>query len=213
MELDLDFLARRLATRGVAVSAAHLVDALPAAWAHHDALVERGIQHPWHGLVTRLLEGAGVPDPAPHVEWLWSEQPRANLWRKPIRSVVAVARELAAAGHRVAVLSNSEGRIAELLAEVGIADPFCHVVDSGRLPFAKPDRRIFAHARTLCLGDEAPDSLPIHIGDSWAADIAGARDAGWRAVWYGAHARPVDDPLVACARDGEELRAALARWL
>lgn len=160
-----------------------------------------------------LLEDSGVADPGPHVSWLWSEQPQANLWRKPIAPVVAIARELAAAGHRVAVLSNSEGRIAELLAEVGIADAFCTIVDSGRLGFAKPDRQIFelARAQACPLGDDA--GPPIHIGDSWAADVVGARNAGWRAVWYGPHAKPVDDAEIAPARDADELRAALARWL
>lgn len=214
IELDLDFLSRRLRERGLAVPPERLAAALPSAWEHHDMLVEHGARHPWQALMATLLKDSGVVDPSPHVSWLWSEQAQANLWRKPIVPVVEIARELAAAGHRVAVLSNSEGRIAELLAEVGIADAFCTIVDSGRVGFAKPDLQIFEFARAQAcpLGDEA--GLPIHIGDSWAADVVGARNAGWRAVWYGAHARPVDDDAeIAPARDAAELRAVLARWL
>lgn len=209
VELDLDFLVERVAERGVAVSAAALAAAMPAAWARHDALVEAGEGHPWRGLMTALLAGAGVAEVAPLVEWLWQEQPRANLWRKPIAGMVALARELAARGARVAVLSNSEGRLAELLVEVGIADAFEVIVDSGRLGVHKPDRRIFAHTLDA-LG--APGAVPIHIGDSWAADIAGALDAGWRAIWYGRQVRAVDDPRVAIARNPAEARSALARW-
>jgi len=107
----------------------------------------------------------------------------------------------------VGVLSNSEGRIAELLAEVGIADPIRAVIDSGRVGIEKPDPRIFAHARDALGGGDA-----IHIGDSWPADIAGARAAGWRAIWFGRRIAPVDDPQIAVARDAGETRAALARW-
>jgi putative hydrolase of the HAD superfamily len=156
-----------------------------------------------------LLGGAGVSDVERHVDWLWTEQPRHNLWRGQIPGMVGVARELAARGVRVGVLSNSEGRLAELLAEIGIADAFAAVIDSGRLGIEKPDRRIFDHA-LAALGATQPG---IHIGDSWPADIAGALGAGWRAVWFGRRARPVDDPRVAVAHDAGELRAVLAHWL
>jgi putative hydrolase of the HAD superfamily len=158
-----------------------------------------------------LLGGAGVSAEAvgPLVDWLWDEQPRANLWRAEIPGMVALARELSARGVRVAVLSNSEGGLADLLAEIGIADAFAAIIDSGRIGIEKPDRRIFDHALAV-LGATRPG---IHIGDSWPADIAGALGAGWRAIWFGRRATPVADPRVAIARDAGEVRAALARWL
>ncbi len=155
-----------------------------------------------------LLEAAGVVEPAALVEWLWSEQPRANLWRKPIPAMLDLARELAAAGAVVGVLSNSEGKLAELFEEIGIARQFVAIVDSGRVGIEKPDPRIFAHTLHVLGGGEPG----IHIGDSWAADIVGARGAGWRAIWFGAKATPVDDAGVASARDAAEARAALVRW-
>lgn len=146
--------------------------------------------------------------------WLWAENPRVNLWRKPISGMVELARELGRRGVTVAVLSNSEGGLAELLADIGIADAFAAIIDSGRVGFEKPDRRIFDYALEAvgAAGAEA-----IHIGDSWDADIVGARAAGWRAIWYGSLAfgrrvSPVDDPSIAIARDPSEVRAALARW-
>lgn len=207
VELDLDFLARRLDERGATVAPGALERAAPAAWRRYDELVDAERGHPWHELMAALLEGAGVADPAPLVDWLWAEQRRANLWRRPIDDMVALARELAAAGAPVAVVSNSEGRLAELLAEIGIADPFAAVIDSGRLGIEKPDRRIFDHALDLLHAREG-----IHIGDSWSADVAGALGAGWRAIWYGRRAAPVDDPRVSIAHDAGEVRAALARW-
>jgi putative hydrolase of the HAD superfamily len=207
VELDLAFLARRLEERGVRVVPAALAEAAPAAWRRFDELVDARRGHPWHDLVATLLIGAGVADPAPLVDWLWTEQPRANLWRQPISDMVELARDLVAAGATVAVLSNSEGRLAELLREIGLADPFAAILDSGRLGMEKPDRRIFEHA--LAVTGRASG---IHIGDSWSADVEGALGAGWRAVWYGRRAVPVDDPRVAVTRSAAEVRAALARW-
>jgi putative hydrolase of the HAD superfamily len=211
IDLDLAFLARRLAERGVSVEIQALAAAVPAAWQRYDALIDPARGHPWRALMTTLLGGAGIADEAigPLVDWLWDEQPRANLWRAEIPEMVALARELRARGVRVAVLSNSEGRLAELLAEIGIADAFDAIVDSGRVGIEKPDRRIFDHTLAV-LGASRPG---IHVGDSWPADVVGALGAGWRAVWYGWRARPVDDPRVAIARGPAEARAAIDRWL
>jgi HAD superfamily hydrolase (TIGR01549 family) len=210
IDLDLAFLARRLAERGVAVERAALAAAAPAAWQHYDALIDPAGGHPWREFMRVLLTGAGIPADriAALVDWLWDEQPRANLWRAEVPGMVALARELSASGVPVAVLSNSEGRLAELLAEIGIADAFSAVVDSGRIGIEKPDRRIFDHT-LAALGVTQPG---IHIGDSWPADIQGALGAGWRAIWFGRRASPVADPRVAVARDAASVRAALWRW-
>lgn len=206
IDLDLDFLARRLAERGIAVSVPSLAAAVAPAWRHYDELMVAGHGRLWHALMTALLRDAGVPAVEPIVDWLWDEQPRASLWRKPIPGMVELARELRTAGNRVGVISNSEGRLAEHLADIGIADAFEIIVDSGVLGIDKPDRRIFDHALARLGGGEAR----IHIGDSWAADVCGAVDAGWRAVWFGPRAKAVADPRITVARDAAELRAVLS---
>jgi putative hydrolase of the HAD superfamily len=230
VDLDLDFLALRLGERDVAVAPAALAAAAPAAWRRYDALVAAGGARSWHGFMAALLVGAAVPASRiePLVEWLWNEQPRHNLWRRPIAEMVALARELGARGARVAVLSNSEGRLADLLHEIGIADAFTAIVDSGRVGIEKPDPRIFALA--LDAVGATGEARGVHVGDSWAADVLGALAAGWRAVWYRSReggsaivtAPPSAVPLagsestlaiarpdVAVARDASEVRAAL----
>jgi putative hydrolase of the HAD superfamily len=211
IDLDLAFLARRLTERGVVVEIPALAAAAPAAWQRYDALVDPAHGHPWRELMTTLLAGAGIAADriGALVDWLWDEQPRANLWRAEVPGMVALARELTGRGVRVAILSNSEGQLAELLAEIGIADAFAAIIDSGRVGLEKPDRRIFDHALAV-LGATRPG---IHIGDSWPADVAGALGAGWRAIWFGRRAVPVDDPRVAVAHDAAEVRAVLDRWL
>jgi putative hydrolase of the HAD superfamily len=213
VELDLDFLAARAATRGVAVAPRRLAAAMEAAWRRYDERVdagERGQEILWRGLITDILVGGGADSnaAAPVVDWLWQQQPTHNLFRRPIADMVAVARALA--GHaRVAVISNSEGKLAELLTSIGIADAFEVIVDSGVVGIEKPDPGIFDYtldALGLRRGD-ATDA--IHIGDSWSADVAGALGVGWQAIWYGRRATSATDPRVHVARDAAGVRAAL----
>lgn len=213
VELDLDFLARRLGERGVDVSPAALAAGAPAAWKRYDELTAAGIGHPWTELMNTLLVGAGVRDAQPLAAWLRDEQPRANLWRKPIAPVIELAKELAARGVRVAVLSNSEGGLRRLFEEIGLAHEFRAIVDSGVVGIEKPDPRIFAHTLAQ-LGGRAEDA--VHIGDSWTADIVGAVGAGWRgAIYYPSRANEapaVLPPRVTVARDADEMRRALAAY-
>ena len=202
VELDMDFLSSRLAERGQIVPAADLRARAGAAWRHYDERADAG-QHDrlWHGLLADIIGNDR------EVEWLWSQQPSRNLFRAPITDMVDLARELKARGVRTAVLSNSEGRLAELLAEIGIADAFEVIVDSGRIGIEKPDPRIFEYVLAQLGEREA-----IHIGDSWSADVAGALAVGWRAIWYGRRAVAIDYPRVASVKNAEETRRALTRF-
>jgi putative hydrolase of the HAD superfamily len=209
VDLDLDFLARRLGERGVHVSVDELQRATPAAWLRYDELTAAGHGHPWKALMTTLLAGSGVDDAAGLAEWLWDEQPRANLWRMPIAPMVALARELGQRGVRVGVLSNSEGGLAGLFAEIGLAQRFAAIIDSGKVGFEKPDPRIFAHALEVLGGEPAH---AVHIGDSWPADIEGALGAGWRAIYYPSRAATVPelhDARVRIGRTADDVRDAL----
>ncbi|MCC6553690.1 MAG: HAD family hydrolase [Polyangiaceae bacterium] len=212
-ELDTAMLSRRLAERGVLAAPERLEGAVPAAWRAYDAAVHGGHGgHPWKILMTELLAGAGV-DPGPAraaVDWLWTEQPRRNLWRRPIPGMIELVADLRRAGVPVAVLSNSEGRLAELADELGWSAHFVAIADSGKLGFEKPGREIFAWTAER-LG--APIDRVVHVGDSLAADVEGALAAGMRAVWFkGDPARAVRlrpaGRAVACS-DAPSLRAAL----
>ena len=207
VELDTAMLARRLGERGVQVAARALDAASPAAWDRYDAGVGRAPM-PWKVFMDALLEGAGIgAGRAALVDWLWDEQPRVNLWRRPVAGMMDVVDALRAAGVAVGVLSNSEGRLAELFDEIGWRGRFDIVVDSGREGIEKPDRRIFERAAER-LGASLPDL--VHIGDSRPADIDGARACGARAIWFGRVARAIDDPGVRSAHDAAGVRAALA---
>jgi len=216
-EVDTDLLARRLAERGVACAPDALARATTAAWRAYNAAVLAGHGgHPWKVLMRAWLDDAGVTArPGELVDWLWDEQPRVNLWRRPIAGMIDVARDLRRAGVPVAVVSNSEGKLAELIAEMGWAGEFDAVADSGKLGMEKPGREIFVWAAER-IGVELADC--VHVGDAWAADFLGALGAGMRAVLFrgGAFVPPGDaratGPRAAACDTPEALRAILRAW-
>lgn len=217
-ELDMVFLSRHALEWGAVVDAARLEDASAGAWRAYDEAKRSGKtgHDAWATFMRTLLSDAGVVSKerpgedvtAALVEYLWSEQPRRNLWRRPIAGMKELVEDLSARGVPLGIVSNSEGRLAELLVEVGLRDYFRFVADSGLLAFEKPDPRIFEYAATG-LG-VAPKEI-VHVGDAWVADIEGALGAGARAIWV---TPVVPDPGtlpsgVAACRSATEIRSAL----
>jgi putative hydrolase of the HAD superfamily len=73
------------------------------------------------------------------------------------------------------------------------------VVVSQRVGTIKPHPSIF-RATEAALGlTEADASSILHVGGDWAADIVGAKGAGWRAAYL--RRRPEDSPLPASVPD------------
>jgi HAD superfamily hydrolase (TIGR01549 family) len=66
-----------------------------------------------------------------------------------------------------------------------------HIIIGGQEPEQKPARSIFEKALKLA-GCEAHEA--IHVGDSLAADIAGAHNSGITSVWI-QHQQPLDSEL------------------
>lgn len=217
-ELDCEFLCRRLQERGVELDVQRVAAAQPEAWRLYDAQSGRSGGHPWKPFMRALLQGAGVGDRRLEecVEWLWSEQPKQNLWRKPIDGMIELVRRVAASGTTVAVISNSEGRLAQLAEELGWEDDFAVIADSGLLGFAKPGARIFEWTAEAV--GVAPGEI-IHIGDSWAADVEGILALGGRAIWFGGATVPPnlpsgaqEGPRLRFTRNAAEVEEALRAW-
>jgi putative hydrolase of the HAD superfamily len=155
----------------------------------------------------RPLGAAASDDFAEHIaRSLWEAQPTKNLWRKPIAGMFELVDELVREGAAVGIISNSEGRLLELVEELGKTALFRVVVDSGRVGIDKPDRRIFEHAaRELAV----PLADIVHVGDAWEADVIGACEAGAQAIWFSpTDARALPPGVVAC-RDARATRQAL----
>jgi putative hydrolase of the HAD superfamily len=89
---------------------------------------------------------------------------------------------LRAAGLRLGVVSNSDGRVEQALQAAGLRQYFDVVVDSALVGVEKPDPRIF-EAALGALG-VAPEEA-LYVGDLYEIDVVGARAAGIEAVLLG----------------------------
>jgi HAD superfamily hydrolase (TIGR01549 family) len=80
---------------------------------------------------------------------------------------------------RIAVISNADGRIEQVLSRCGVADCFESITDSGIVGVEKPRGEIFA-AALASMNARADESL--YVGDVYSVDYLGARAAGMQAV-------------------------------
>ena len=93
--------------------------------------------------------------------------------------VVPTLHALAARGLRLGVISNWDERLRPLLDRLKLAGYFEAIIVSREVGSSKPSRGIFEHAvRKLGLPAEAV----LHVGNSLAMDVRGARAAGLRAL-------------------------------
>ena len=189
--LDHARIARFLRSRGVDVETGALIAAegaakrgleghasgqlVPIRWPHEKAPGAHG----W-GLVigTTIALGGAPPERLPQLlDELWEDHVRHNLYSSVPKGLPAVLDRLRDAGVKVAVISNSEGMLARLFEELGILSHFDRVVDSSVVGVEKPDPRIFSFA--LEAFGVSPDRA-LHLGDTVATDVVGARAAGIR---------------------------------
>ncbi len=161
----------------------------------------------WEIYVELLLTGVGIPPRAcPEIfQRLQEEHRQRNLWEEPIPGTYEALKTLQKMGFRLAVVSNADGRVAQLLESVDLAAPFEQIFDSEILGIEKPDPGIFQSVlKSLRL---RPEEV-VHVGDLYHVDVQGARAAGIHPVLVdptGSH------PLGDCDRvsDLQELAESL----
>lgn len=140
-----------------------------------DARVERFRQ---------LLSAAGVEESRAEVlddlSWTYRRAYEA-AWRMVTGAIpfLGLARE---SGWRVVIVTNNVAREQRLKVERGgLTSLIDALVTSEEFGASKPDPSILRHALERVGGDRA---LSVVFGDSLSTDIAGARAAGLRAVWF-----------------------------
>lgn len=102
-----------------------------------------------------------------------------SLRFSPYPDAAPALAELRAAGMRIAVVSNWDCSLPDILAGVGLAGAVDEVVVSAQAKAAKPDPRIFAIALERLRRRPAE---ALVVGDSLETDVAGAKAAGIRAA-------------------------------
>lgn len=138
----------------------------------------------WHAYNLAYARVHGVPDAQlDHARTVLLEEfARGDVWTREVAGAREALAALAATGVGLAVVSNADGTVEAQLREDGICQvgpgpgvEVAAVLDSGVVGVAKPDPAIF-HLALEALGTHPARTL--HVGDTPAADVAGARAAG-----------------------------------
>lgn len=185
-----EVLARHGVTRdGVSITAADVRRIFPVVWQELDCLTPAGRDRftSFHGgsrafwarLIERLCEllEAKAPGPFAAAE-LYHRFARPEAWIV-YPDVIPALDSLRALGLRLAVLSNFDERLPDLLTGLDLRRRVDLVVTSSELGIAKPNPRIFRQTLDR-LGVEPGAAL--HVGDAQLEDVEGAQAAGMEAV-------------------------------
>jgi len=137
----------------------------------------------WALFFHRTLVHAGAPVTEAFLTELLDElrrtHERDNLWAAVFEEVPRALARLRARGHKLVVVSNSNGTVRAKLERVGLAGQFDLVIDSHEERVEKPDPEIFRIALERS-GSDAETTL--HVGDIYHVDVVGARAAGLQAI-------------------------------
>lgn len=184
--IDYPVIAGRLAADGHRVTAARVRDAEQRARVRLDPHLAGAAStetvDTFELYLGYILDGLGVPsdgDLATLAADLRRAKPPLGLWSVPIPGIPELLARLRGRGLRLAVVSNSNGTVAELMRTVGFAGHLDAVIDSGAVGVEKPDPRIFELA-AAALGVRPAEA--VHVGDLYSVDVLGARAAGCRAI-------------------------------
>ena len=131
-----------------------------------------------------FIRELGVQEHAEQMAWelLQSGHPLFAVTNATLYDdVVPTLEHLRDAGFKLAIVSNWDTPLDPLIERLGIADYFDAIVASHntRVRSEKPDPHIFNYALTA-VGVSA--EKVIHVGDTYEADIVGARDVGIRPI-------------------------------
>jgi len=148
---------------------------------------------PWDDAAAGLLSDAAERD------WAVDVYSRAFVARLPPAPAAGAVLGALAPRYALAVLSNwpLATTIDRYVEAAGWSPYLRAVVVSQRVGTIKPHPAIFAAARDA-LGQPEPGEI-LHVGDDWAADVVGAKRAGWQAAYL--RDRPSDSPLPGSDRD------------
>ncbi|MEX2529044.1 MAG: HAD-IA family hydrolase [Gemmatimonadota bacterium] len=135
----------------------------------------------WREYFVQMLLALGVP-PGRLEEVgaiLQEVHQQDHLWTRVEAGTREALERLTKTGYRLGVVSNSDGRVEDLLTRLDLREHLDFVLDSGVMGVEKPDPRIFQEGCRL-LG--LPPEECLYVGDLFPVDIQGAWGAGLQAV-------------------------------
>jgi putative hydrolase of the HAD superfamily len=131
----------------------------------------------WWMFYSQLLSEIGLDDDAIRDQLVTSIRNSGN-W-DTIRPGTAEQLHEIGERYRVAVISNADGEIEDVLQRCGIARCFRTITDSGLVGYEKPHPEIFRQA--LKSMNAAP-AESLYVGDVYSVDYLGATGAGMQAM-------------------------------
>jgi putative hydrolase of the HAD superfamily len=169
-----------LAERGIVPDAEHLRDLERRTKNQFDGMMTQNgtTDHSfWWMFYSQLLAEIGLQDNAIRDQLVAAIRNSGN-W-DTIRP--GTAQQLQEVGERyeIAVISNADGKIEDVLQECGIARYFRTITDSGLVGYEKPHPEIFHHALKSM---NAKPAESLYVGDVYSVDYLGATGAGMQAV-------------------------------
>jgi putative hydrolase of the HAD superfamily len=188
---DLDLVGNVLAAEQIDVSREQLMRALLEANRQYAHAVSGGAGHEagLELLLSTWLQRAGLSDAdrTRGLEVLLAAHDRYCLWRTVADGAAVSIAELRAAGVPVGAVSNSEGKLQQILERAELGSAFDIVLDSAIEGVRKPDPEIFMRA---CARLDVSPQDALYAGDIPEVDVRGAIGAGLQGVLidpYDAH--------------------------
>jgi putative hydrolase of the HAD superfamily len=184
-----DIYAEVLARHGIATTADEVRRVFPVVWKELDCLTPPGRDRFtsfaggsrgfWARLLTRLCEliDSAAPGPFAAAE-LFHRFSLPDAW-VVFPDAVPALETLRALGLQLAVISNFDERLPELLAGLELAHRVDLIAPSSSLGLAKPNPRLFRHVLDRLQVDPG---AALHVGDHRLEDVEGAQAAGMEAV-------------------------------
>ena len=176
--------ASRAQAHGLEVEATALERAFRQVFkAHSHSFPNYGLSHGltarqwWQDVVLQTFHLAGVQDAqavAPIAVQLYKDFSSPCFWQL-LEGAEATLRECRKRGLRLAVVSNFDQRLDDILVGLSLREHFDFVLTSEATGWHKPDPCIFHEALRLA---QVEPAVAAHIGDSYHSDYQGARAVG-----------------------------------
>jgi putative hydrolase of the HAD superfamily len=185
---DVNLMHEVILRHGLDVSSERLKRIATEYIVHYDEVLrDHGDVSDFSDFFRRLVEGAGVAQASvdPLLEELRRIDAERSLWTFAFPWVRRALDRLRAAGYRMSVISNADGRVRQEFADLGLVRYFDEIFDSFVVGYSKPDARLFQHALTT-LG--LTPAQCVYVGDVYYIDVLGANRSGIAAI----HLDPYD---------------------
>lgn len=180
--------------RGIRPTESQLYSAERTARQEIDLLISRARrvdQQYWETYYSHLLSTLEIREVSLRLELVALARTSAN-WthvRPHTREILNDLRQ----DYRLAVISNSDGHMSQLLESCGLGGCFEVVIDSGNVGHEKPAPEIFQAALAAL---SVPAERSLHIGDIYSIDYLGARNVGMQAILMDVAGAYATRPLV-----------------